>query len=326
VQRLSLRRRLRGERGASAVLVAVLVVPLLGFGALAVDVAAVYSEKQQLQNGADAAALAIAHDCADGACTESPDIVADDLTDANHEEVGSVRGAPVVDVDTAAAEVTVANPGTQDHWLAPVIGVDSTDVTATATVRWGGPSGGTAVLPLAFSWCEFAKQTGGGLPSGTTARTIYFTKSSPSVAGTPDCTGPSDNIVPGGFAWLDTDPGICGATTEADGTVYSSTGNSVPSPCTSTYIADLVGRTVLLPIFEESGGTGAHAWYRIYGYAAFRITGYSFAGLYKTTPPPCSGSERCIRGYFTRYVDSTGDFSYDPDAPDLGGRVVQLVA
>ncbi len=326
MQRLTLRGRLGGERGASAVLVALLIVPLVGFAALAVDVAAAYSERQQLQNGADAAALAIAHDCADGVCTESPDGVADDLSDANHEEAGSVRGIPVVDVDMGAGEVTVANPGTQGHWLAPVIGVDSTDVTASATARWGGPDGGTAVLPLAFSWCEFAKQTGGGLPSGTTARTIYFTKSSPSVAGTPDCTGPSNNIVPGGFAWLDTDAGVCGATTEADGTVYSSTGNSVPSPCTPTYIAGLVGRTVLLPIFEQSGGTGANAWYRIYGYAAFRITGYSFGGQYKSSPPPCSGNERCIRGYFTRYVDSTGDFQYDPDAPDLGGRVAQLVA
>ncbi len=220
----------------------------------------------------------------------------------------------------------MTNSGTQTHWFAPILGNDSTDVDASATVRWGAPGQGTAVLPLAFSWCEFSKQTGGGVPAGTTPRTIYFTKTSPAVAGTPDCTGPSDLIVPGGFAWLDTDPGVCGATTEADGTVYSSTGNSVPSPCTPSYIAGLVGETVLLPIFEESGGTGANAWYRIYGYAAFTITGYNFAGQYKSSPAPCSGSDRCIRGQFTQYVDSTDEFEYDPDAPDLGGRVVQLVA
>ena len=54
------------ERGAAAVLVAFSMVVLLGFAALAVDVGAMYAEKTQLQNGADATALAIAGDCAKG--------------------------------------------------------------------------------------------------------------------------------------------------------------------------------------------------------------------------------------------------------------------
>ena len=125
---------------------------------------------------------------------------------------------------------------------------------------------------------------------------------------------------------MDTDPGVCGATTEADGTAYSSTGNSVPSPCSPGYFAGLINSTVLLPIFEESGGTGANAWYRIYGYAAFHITGYSFGGQYKSTPAPCNGSDRCIQGSFTQFVDSTDEFDYDPTAPDLGARVISLIA
>ena len=52
------------ERGVIAPLAAILMVALLGFGALAVDVGAMYSEKAQLQNGADSAALAIAQTCA----------------------------------------------------------------------------------------------------------------------------------------------------------------------------------------------------------------------------------------------------------------------
>ena len=50
--------RLRDERGAVAVMVALLMVPLIGFAAIAIDVAAMWSERQQLQNGADAGALA----------------------------------------------------------------------------------------------------------------------------------------------------------------------------------------------------------------------------------------------------------------------------
>jgi len=48
------------ERGAVAVMVALLLVVLLGFGALAIDASMLYAQKIQLQNGSDAAALAIA--------------------------------------------------------------------------------------------------------------------------------------------------------------------------------------------------------------------------------------------------------------------------
>jgi hypothetical protein len=323
MQRLTMRLNVQDERGASAVIVALLMIPLIGFAAIAVDIAAVYSEKQQLQNGADAAALAIGHDCAEGSCGDSQG-TAETYTAANYDEAGSSRGTPVVAFGTN--EVTVTNPGTQSHWFAPILGSDSTDVDASATVRWGAPGGGTAVLPLAFSWCAFEQQTGGGVPTGGTPQIIDFTKADT----TEGCTGPSNLEVPGGFAWLDTDPGVCGATTTMDGIAYSSTGNSVPSDCTPDYLRGLIGQTVLLPLFDDEGGTGNNAWYQIYGYAAFTLTGYNFAGQYKSTPAPsCGGSGssgRCIEGFFTQYVDSTDDFDYDPTAPDLGGRVVQLVA
>ena len=32
----------------------------------------------------------------------------------------------------------------------------------------------------------------------------------------------------------------------------------------------MIGQTVLLPIFDDVGGSGSNAWYRVYGYAAFR--------------------------------------------------------
>jgi Flp pilus assembly protein TadG len=54
------------EKGAVAIIVAVLMVAVLGCAAIAVDVGAMYAEKAQIQNGADATALAIAGDCAKG--------------------------------------------------------------------------------------------------------------------------------------------------------------------------------------------------------------------------------------------------------------------
>src|SRR3712207_8706517 len=56
---------------------------------------------------------------------------------------------------------------------------------------------------------------------------------------------------------------------------YTTLFRSNPSQgCDTDDVAALVGRTVLLPIFDEAGGTGSSAWYHVYGYAAFTITAY----------------------------------------------------
>ena len=318
MQRLTtrLRRRLNDERGATAVVFALLLIPMLGFAAIAVDVGALYAERARLQVGADAAAIAVAQDCSRGNCGNML-ATAQALITANDTEGTAAR--PLLSSDPLSVTVTGGTP--QEHWFAPVIGHDSTRVSATATVGWGGPSGGTSVLPLTFSWCEFKQQTGGGLPSGDTVRTIYFTKTSQTTG----CTGPSNLQVPGGFAYLDTDPGACAATTGIHGQWFSKTGNSVPSSCSEADFSGELGRTVLLPLFEESGQTGNNAWYRVYGYAAFRLTGYHLGGQYSTSPKPCGGNERCVAGYFTRFVELSDAWNYSPDAPQLGSSILRLI-
>lgn len=314
MQRLT--RRLGSERGAAAVVLSLLMVPMLGFAAIAVDVGSLYAERARLQVAADAAALAVAQDCARGACGDML-ATASALVAANDVEASA---APPV-LRNKPLSVTVAGSTPVQHWFAPVIGHDSTAVSASATVAWGGPEEGTAVLPLTFSWCEFVQQTGGGLPSGTTVRTIYFTKTSNTVG----CTGPSNNVVPGGFAYLQTPSGTCTAASARNERSYSSTGNTPPNTCSPAYITSWVGRTVLLPLFDESGGTGNNAWYHVFGYAAFRITGFAFGGQFSTSPKPCTGNARCVSGYFTRLVDSSDAFSYSPDAPDLGTSILRLI-
>jgi Flp pilus assembly protein TadG len=50
--------------------VAIMIVVLLGMGAIVVDFGQLYVERRELQNGADAAALAVAQDCAGGDCRD----------------------------------------------------------------------------------------------------------------------------------------------------------------------------------------------------------------------------------------------------------------
>ena len=83
-----LRRRLRhSERGASATIVAVLFGGgvLLGASALSMDVGSIMWERRQLQNGADAATMALAQACGRDAAACVPGTLAAQaaLTDAN---------------------------------------------------------------------------------------------------------------------------------------------------------------------------------------------------------------------------------------------------
>lgn len=305
--------RLSDDRGAVAVLVAILMVPLLGFAAISLDIAATHTEKQQLQTGADAAALAIAQDCARKACG-SPQLTAQTMATLNSNSGDVV--ARVAPVPTAASgRVTVVNSTVREHWFAPVLGIESTDVTASASAGWGAPTGGTAVLPLIFSLCDFKAQTGGGLPSGTIERTILSAKTAPT-----GCTE-KGSYVPGGFGWLETDSGnTCQTTTRIGAKAYSEPGNT-PKRCDLSAIRN---KTVLMPVFDgQFGGNGRGAWYQVHGYVGFTVTGYYFSG--QSWNPPCGKNDRCISGYFTAMHTTDPDFTYGPGAPNLGASAVHLL-
>jgi Flp pilus assembly protein TadG len=311
-----LRKRLAGERGGTAVVFALLLVPVLGFAAIAVDVGSLYAEQARLQVAADAAAIAVAQDCARGNCGDML-ATATAMVRANDGDATTLQPQ----LSSAPLSVSVTGSTPKEHWFAPVIGHDSTRVSASATVGWGSPTSGTAVLPLTFSICEWQAQTGGSLPAdGAATRTIYFTKTSNTVG----CTGPSHNIVPGGFAYLDTPSGKCEAASARNERSYSSTGNSVPSICSPVDFSSLVDKVVLLPLFDVSGDTGNNAWYHVFGYAAFQIKGYYLGGQYALNKP-CTGNQRCLSGVFQRYVSLSDAWTYSPDAPQLGASILRLI-
>jgi hypothetical protein len=237
------------------------------------------------------------------------------LVQAN--DPGAHTADPVLSGNPLSVTVTGSVP--KKHWFAPLIGHNATSVSATSTVAWGGPVDGVAKLPLIFSWCEWYAQTGGGLPSSTVERTILFPKTSDT-----GCTGSNGLFVPGGFGWLTTNGNSCRAASAIGNKQTSEPGNNPSKGCATTDFGALQGKTVLLPIFDTSGGTGSSAWYHVYGYAAFTITGYFFGGQYSWNKP-CTGNDRCIRGYFTRFVDAGSDFDYGSGAPQLGAWVLRLI-
>lgn len=320
-------RRLSGDDGAIAPIVALLVsTVLLGMGALAVDFGMLRAERRELQNSADAAALAVAMDYANA----NPSVAAaQPYADAN-----ALDGASdaTVSSDPANAAVTVVAT-TRDPeggvlvepLLSRVLGNDGITVSAEATAYWGGMSSGSS-LPLTMSWCDWTQMVGGDvanpvLPS--VSKTVYF-HGDEAVAG--GCAGPAGQQLPGGFGWLPT-TGECASIIEA-GEAESNTGVAVPSNCSSEYFESLLGQTTLVPVFTEKTGTGSGGAFTIDGFAAFVMDGYRLSGqpAYNKSidgPVPCSGNDRCIRGRFMEYIDYA-EGAVNPGQIDYGATVVSL--
>ncbi|WP_278235994.1 pilus assembly protein TadG-related protein [Isoptericola sp. AK164] len=345
MQRLTDRlRRLRAtaDRGASAVLVGLLAIPLFAVAALAIDIAAMHADKQILQTGADAAALAVAQDCARNECTGT-DATAEEMADANT-PFGGEATATIVTLDEAAGVVTVRTDSSRNHFFAPVIGQDEGDIAASATAQWGYPTTGSGMLPYIMSYCEVLHQTGAtpivedgevvGIDFPEDADPVTFTFSDPKAPKDSGCTGPAGAHMPGGFGWLEATADCTGPVGDVGDWVPSDPGESPPNTCDPSDFEALIGETILVPIFDAaSEAGGSHGEYRIFGFAAFTLLEYKLTGQYKTDGSGnlCNGLEkgsgsslRCIHGTFDRFVDVSGDFDLGTDGPQLGAAVVEL--
>lgn len=310
--------RLRDDRGAVAVLTALLLVPLLVCAALVADIGFDYVQQRQLQNAADASALAIAQDCGKG---KDYCLAPDNQTTADYFTSKNAPGGAATATVAAVTKnmVTVTTKATVNYAFAPVIGIKSKAVTAKATASWVSPTSGTAVLPLAFSKCAFEFQA--GAPHTATAQVITLPKTDDT-----SCTGPSGNPLPGAFGWLDTVGNRCTAYSSAGTEAFSKPGRSVPNDCRQVF-PGLHNKIVLLPLYNAVNSTkpggGNNVEYFIYAYAAFNLTGYSFPGLEWNAP--CKKPDDCIGGNFTTLVEPSDAFTYGAGAPgDFGTQVIRL--
>ena len=332
-----------GERGAIAVLVALLLVVLLGFAALAVDAGMLYSERAQVQNGSDAAALAVAQKCAanpsDPNCsTTSP--IASDMANKNAND--GLNNIKSINLDLTNRKVTVTAgaqqaggaPNAVSLFFARVLGVSTSNVVTTSSVQWGSAVAGRTAFPLAYSICQVQGYIGGAL---------QLLQDHGSGAN-PSCNyGPSGAVVPGGFGWLAQDAGLCGSTINlATSEAGNSSGNSLPGNCLATLqkwgdtLTAGGNVTVLLPVFDVATGSGAGAVYHLVSFAAFKVTGWKFSGGNNSLPDSfrntnsdvsnalaCTGGCRGIIGSFVKYVSLADGYTLGPvDA--YGATIVRL--
>jgi len=185
----------RDERGAIGVLVGVLIGGgvLLGMGALAIDVGQLYQNRAELQNGADAAALAVAESCARGSCTTG---IAGQYATGNASKLtgnnaavglvcGSGTGMAACPASTGKPYDCPPNPaagtnyvdvhtstltGSGSTLLPPVFartllgnsGYAGTNVKACAQAEWGNPSSAQTIA-FTISACSWYVYTNNGI-------------------------------------------------------------------------------------------------------------------------------------------------------------------
>ena len=190
------RHRPDGERGAAGVLVAVMMLVLIGAGALAVDVGQIYAERAQLQNGADAGAIAVAQACHATGC---PQAEADSIAEALANENSNDGQSNVSEVDLSVADQVTVRTTTQNgsksflsKLFSSALNAPPVTVGAHAVVTMEPPSSGSG-FPLAIS--DNCYNLSDASPAGQVQKISY------KPGGT--CTGPSGTQIPGGWGWLD---------------------------------------------------------------------------------------------------------------------------
>lgn len=308
------------ERGATAVFVAVMMVVLLGAGAMAVDVGQIYAERAQLQNAADAGALAVAQQChrTPAACTANALLWAKELTGGNSND--GATDIESVKVDLANSQVTVVTSTRSGSnafltkMFASALNAPPVTVGAHATASMAPPTGGSS-FPLAISDNCYNLST-----AGTTGQ---VQKISYKPGGT--CTGPSGTEIPGGWGWLDQDSPCVAITDLGSNQVGSDPGNNPPSGCSKIlagWAETITGGGevhVAFPVFDDATNKGQNGSFHIIGYATFNIWGWKFGNNHDyefrntkndpgmTAALACAnGNDRCLIGQFIKFesIDS----------------------
>lgn len=331
-------RRLDDEQGAVAVFVAVSMAVLIAVLALVLDGGAIYGERRELQNGADAAALAIAEDCARGllTCAAAP-LLADSYADANGGR-DLAADASLLEFDPLSTVTvrTSTNDGSGGNLLtfafAPIFNLfgdgdyEGKTVDAVAKAVWGSPSklGG---LPITISACEYEHHTADGtvfmptpiLPGlGTPAVLPLHAGTSSTADECPhgpagqDADGDGD-VLPAGFGWLENVD--CEVVTTAVGTTdWVSQSEGVNPECTADALEARLGTVLQLPVFGDfcrKNDPGCPTYdnsnkYEVLTFSGFHLTGFRLPSMAMAAPgwsvPSCGSGGFCIAGFFVKDV------------------------
>ena len=336
----------RSDRDKGAILVwfAAFAIVLLGSGALVIDLGSLWSERRQLQNGADAAALAVAVDCAKTACTLSQS------TALNYAQLSATDGEVSVSICGRGAGLTACSPvpngvsaavgyvqaltstwnpgngGSSDQVqfvFAPLLDALQVGQTvrAIATVAWGS-LGSATVLPIVISKCSFD-------PAWIAADGSLTVPSTP-IRISSNSNGLCSQGWSAGFDFLADSIGGCGTKTVqivAGGTILDAGSEGIIPQCRPIMQALYdSGATFIVPVAKSRTSPGSNSTYLTDGFASFKLCGFALGGGYNenSCSPTCNGgpSQTRICGTFQTLTVNNGELG---DGTDYGTRVLRMV-
>lgn len=142
------------DQGAVLALYALGFIAIIGMLALTLDLGRAVAVKRDMVNGADAAALGAAQECAVARDPVAAQAVAGDLTALNRDgatvtgfSAPECEGSTLTDVRT----VTVDTQVPVDYFIAPIVGFDSVNVAADAVAIYG-PLAGANAVPISVNY------------------------------------------------------------------------------------------------------------------------------------------------------------------------------
>jgi hypothetical protein len=338
------------ENGQAIVILAVAIVVLLAFVALAIDAGNGYTAKRQAQNAVDAAALAgarqIVLECAKQGQNPGPNeaeirdrvnqmveanssgatfhayYVGTDGARLSDNEIGTLGAVPCNCPSRGQGVEVIANNSTTS-FFAGLIGKPTLDVQATAKARYG------AVSQVSSGLYPFTRRNIPIEPNQVVTLRILD----------------DADTAPGNFGWLTWDgqnntPALCQSlTAPGNSQIYYNPG--VPPSWVKDYNDHVIatGKWVqgapgnknaacvrslldwhianqtemIIPLYDDVAGEGSHVNYRVASFAAFKLISYDF-----------TGNEKSMTGEFVRWV-TNGDWDTSITcASDPGVESVKL--
>ena len=325
---LSMRKPSGNDRGVIAVMFALVVAGglMLGMLALTVDTGRLFVERRAVQNGADAAAMALAQDCAldlascapNAASTNRAGLFANVNAKDGTSTVSSVCGsAPFaacvaprvhewecrnasaysrfVRVNTATREDdgTAVIPPVFSDILQPNPG---TGLWACAQAVWGTANGAAGIVPFALSICDF-------LENGTKVAVSFANNSSTRSCTVTDADGVARSYTSAlsGLTYYTKMETTFNCVTPVPINVgdwltrqnVASTQQVCGSPQPSARLDALVGTAIYLPMVGNVATSGQGSYpFQVISFAQLQLIGYWLQNQNTSggTPPPGTGS------------------------------------
>ncbi|HZJ06955.1 MAG TPA: pilus assembly protein TadG-related protein [Nocardioidaceae bacterium] len=349
VQLIGAGRSTKDERGAVAIMVAILSVVLIGVLAFVADFGMAYAHNRSLQNGADAAALAAAQEILEGSsgtddCGEmvstTPDASSTATTIFNenaHLEASLAGGGIAVACNDPILPnrvvVTATGEQTSPGFFGGIFGAGDIGLTQTATAVVG--PAGTVLGMRPFAVCEAVADLRNTAP--TTVVTIDF-----------DNADVGCGTASGNFGTLDIEGG-----TGSPGTseVREWIEDGYPDPVSTIPPFSFEGRTgtpsndysdqfegilddpIVLPVYDVRSGSGSNAIYNITGFVSVQVCAVKLgpssllAGdCIETNAITADSSKRFLQFRFIQFIP-VGELNTTCElnsACDPGLRVVKL--